>query len=215
MKVFDMKRTLKSTLKFFCPYGIIELREKLSKKNTTLKQELLLRLALKEKGFDLKKLNISVDHARGLNYVNSIEMGIKYPDSFYKECSLLVTENKNLDFYFKGEMHDSGLRKEMLAPYVTKEKSLVIESNDGRIVDRKDKFDYEYFSGLASAKFGLCPDHVDRKTPANYLWGYRFIDSCFVGAIPILFVASPLSYGFVNGFHVCWHTKESDIDNFI
>lgn len=215
-----MKITPKMIMKFICPYGLIWLineagMKKPKLKNTGLKQELLLFLALQEKGFNLDRIDIRVDHALGTNYVNEIEIGIKYPDSFYNNCSQLIPEEKNLDYYFNGEMHDSGLRKIMLAPYIQREKSIIIESNDGRIIDNKDKFNYEYFAGLADAKFGLCPGQADINHPASHLWGYRFIESCFVGAIPVLFVIAPLSYRFTNGFYIYWHTKDSDINNFV
>ncbi|MBU3940296.1 hypothetical protein KJ942_12390, partial [bacterium] len=48
-----------------------------------LKQEAMLRLALKEEGLDYKDFDIEIDHINGINYINGIELPIIYPKSFF------------------------------------------------------------------------------------------------------------------------------------
>jgi hypothetical protein len=36
------------------------------------------------------------------------------------------------------------------------------------------------------------------------MWTYRFIESCFVESIPILFQAAPLGKKFIDGFKYYW-----------
>ncbi len=169
-----------------------------------MKQELLVRLALKEKGFNLKKIKISIDHDLGLNYINGIKLGIKYPDSFFDQATKLGDSEKIVNYYFNGNMADSGGRKKMLASFIKMPKSIIVESNDGRVEDKKDKFNEEYFQGLANAKFGLCPHQADWQGNQDALWTYRFIECCFVKTIPVLFREAPLSVNFTHGFHLLW-----------
>ncbi len=173
-------------------------------RNTKLKQELLLRLALKERGFIPEKLKISIDHETGTNYVNGIKLGIKYPDSFYNLAIQLIPEDKFVSLYFNGNMSDSGSRKLMLEPFFDIKNAIVIESEDGRLQGKKDKFNNDYFQGLANAQFGLCPHQADWVGNEDSLWTYRFVECCFVEAIPILFRKAPLSEKFTKNFYLHW-----------
>ena len=173
----------------------------------TLKQEILLRLALKEKGFNLQKLKIKCDHDLGLNYVNEIKLEIKYPESFFNKASSLIPENKNVNFYFNGNMDESGEREQLLKPFQKLSKSVIISSNQGRVIAKKGKFNKEYFKDLASAKFGLCPHQSDWPGTKKYMWTYRFIESCFVCAIPVVFKSTPLGAVFINGFYFVWDNE--------
>lgn len=169
------------------------------------KQELLFRLALKEKGFNLKKLKISCNHNLGINYVNNLKFGIKYPESFYYQAFDLIPNNKELNFFFNGNMKDyGGERRIILEPFFFLVNSEIIESEEGRINKNKDKFNRDFFSKLASSKYGLSPHHPNWPGDKNYLWTYRFIESCFVKSIPVLFKTAPLSDSFVNGFKYLW-----------
>jgi len=165
------------------------------------KQELLIRKALKEKGFKLKGLEIICDHILGFNYVNGIKLGIKYPDSFYYNAINLIPKNKPYDFYFNGNMNESGNRALLLRPFKDRSNSMIISSNDGRIQNKKDQFNNLYFSELAKAKFGLCPHQADWTGDKQYMWTYRFIECCFVNAIPIIFKEAPLGEKFIENFH--------------
>lgn len=175
-----------------------------------LKQELLLRKALEEKGFNCKKLKISCNHDLGKNYVNGVEMGIKYPDSFYEKAKQIITDKKIYSFYFNGNMNPEGGRKEMLKPFEIYNDSLIISTDDGRIQSSKDKFNNSYFSYFSKSKFGLCPHQEDWPGSKKHLWTYRFIESCLVEAIPVIFDATPLAPEFINGFFVL---KDSDFKN--
>jgi hypothetical protein len=173
--------------------------------NPKCKQELLFRMALKEKGFNVKKLKISCNHLLGFNFVNGLQFGIKYPESFYMQAINLIPNTKDLNFYFNGNMKDyGGERKILLEPFKFIDKSEIIESEDGRIRENKDKFNIEFFTKLASAKFGLSPHHPNWPGDMNYLWTYRFIESCFVDCIPVLFKKAPLTDNFVHDFRYIW-----------
>jgi len=173
-------------------------------KNIIYKQELLLRKALVEKGFDVNKIKIKINHDLGISYVNNIEFGIKYPDSFYEKSTQLIPNNKTQNYYFNGNMNVSGKRQSLLKPFVNFDGSKIIESNDGRKTSNKDKFNIEYFREFSYSKFGLCPHHMDWPGDKAYLWTYRFIEACFVEAIPVLFIDAPLSNKFTDGFYFLW-----------
>jgi len=168
------------------------------------KQELLIRKALVEKGFKLRRLKIICDHNLGINYVNGIKLGIKYPDSFYNEATKLIPANKSLNYYFNGNTAESGKRSILLEPFINLNKSKIISSNEGRVQKNKNKFNYNYFQTFAKAKFGLCPHQADWEGEIDYMWTYRFIESCFIEAIPILFEGAPLGKMFIDGFNYYW-----------
>ena len=168
------------------------------------KQELLIRKALIEKGFKLRKLKIICDHNLGINYVNGIKLGIKYPDSFYYEATKLIPVNKSLNYYFNGNTAESGKRSVLLKPFKNLKGSKIISSNEGRVQKNKNKFNYNYFQTFAEAKLGLCPHQADWEGDLDHMWTHRFIESCFVESIPILFQAAPLGEKFIHGFNYYW-----------
>jgi hypothetical protein len=174
------------------------------KRKTIFKQELLLMKALKEKGLYPKDLTIRCDHDLGLNYVNDVKLGIKYPDSFFHKAVSLTTKNRNADFYFNGYINESGGRGELLEPFKKFTNSIIISSDEGRNQAKKDIFNENYFSQLSNAKFGLCPHQIDWPGSKKHMWTYRFIESCFVGAIPVLFMSTPLGDNFINGYYYVW-----------
>lgn len=190
---------------------ILKLLNKIKNKgkssNPIYKQELLLRLALEERYFNTNELTISCDHILGKNYVNGIELGIKYPDSFYYEAFKLIPKEKTLNYYFNGFINESGKREELLKPFMSMPKSKIISSKTGRVQRKKDKFNRSYYAELAKAKFGLCPHHVDWIGNRDYMWTYRFIEACFVESIPILFERAPLGKKFINGFNYLWDNQ--------
>ena len=134
-------------------------------------------------------------------------MGIKYPDSFYERAKQIIPDEKKIGFYFNGFMTPKGERKKMLAPFEKFKDSLIISSEDGRIQDSKDKFNESYFSDFAKSKFGLCPHQANWPGSKEHMWTYRFIESCIVGAIPVVFEETPLGEKFTKGFYVL---KDSD-----
>tara|TARA_R110002020_G_scaffold318950_4_gene534640 strand:+ start:684 stop:1379 length:696 start_codon:yes stop_codon:yes gene_type:complete len=174
------------------------------RKKIPMKQELLLIKALEEEGFDCKKLKLRIDHNYGLNFVNGIEFGIKYPRSFYTNAQNVVKKKKKYSFYFNGYINDNGGRKKLLELFSRLPNSKIISSNDGRIPKNKDVFNKSYFNELADSQFGLCPHQLDWQGDLNALWTYRFIECCFVNTIPVLFKKTPLSEKFIKGFNFYW-----------
>jgi len=176
-------------------------RNKFKKKGRKmLKQEAILRLALQEEGVNDELLKIEIDHINGRNFINDICFPIIYPRSFFTASEKLDKE-KNIDFYFNGNMSTSGERKLMLKPFLSFN-SLIKESDFGRLASKKTVYNYEYFRGLASAKFGLCPHQKDFVGHADTMWTYRFIESCMCKAIPLIFIEAPLGKDFIDGFFV-------------
>ena len=172
-----------------------------------IKQEILLRLALIEEGIDLSTVKIECYHDIGLSKVNGIKFGIKYPMSFYKKAYSLIPKIKTFDFYFNGNTDESGKRNILLEPFKKFKKSIIISSNDGRKIKNKGKFNLEYFEPFALSKFGLCPHQMDWDVSFKNMWTYRFIESCFVGAIPVLFKETPLGQDFIHNFYYEWNTE--------
>ena len=165
-----------------------------------LKQEILLKKALIEEGIDLSTVKILCYHDIGVSKVNGINFGIKYPKSIFNKVSNLITKKKKYDFYFNGNTNDSGNRKILLKPFKNLEKSLIISSNDGRKLKNKGKFNLDYFINFAQSKYGLCPHQMDWVSSFDNMWTYRFIESCFAGAIPVLFKETPLGKKFIDKF---------------
>lgn len=177
---------------------------------TIYKQELLLNKAIGELGFNHYDYKIQVNHKTGRNYINDYEFGIIYPISFFEKAIILnPNSTKNIDFYFNGFIYKKGGRSILLDAFINKKDSLVIESNDGRIKSRKDKFNIDYFEPFTRSKFGLCPVHIDWDGPKKYTWTYRFIESLMCNSIPILFEETPLSDQFTDGFF--FHTINAKI----
>ena len=116
----------------------------------------------------------------------------------------MTTKNRNTDFYFNGYINESGGRGELLEPFQKFTNSIIISSDEGRNQAKKDIFNENYFSQLSNAKFGLCPHQTDWPGSIEHMWTYRFIESCFVGAIPVLFLSTPLGRNFTNGYYYVW-----------
>lgn len=165
-----------------------------------LKQEALLRKALREKKVDCAALTIRVDHMRGRNYINDLEMGIIYPDSFLKKARSLHGITKKFDFYFNGNMGKKGQRNRLMSPFQSLSGGKVIESNLGRISFLKASFNYLYYYGLARSRYGLCPHQINWSGPQEDIWTYRFIECCLVKSLPVLFDETPLGANFTRGF---------------
>jgi hypothetical protein len=165
-----------------------------------LKQEALLRKALRERGVDCARLEIRVDHMRGRNYVDDLEMGIIYPDSFLRKARRYHLVKKKYDFYFNGNMGKRGQRNRLMCPFQSLSGGKIIESNFGRISLFKSSFNYLYYFGLARARYGLCPHQINWAGPREDIWTYRFIECCLVKSQPVVFVETPLGENFIRGF---------------
>lgn len=177
-----------------------------------LKQEALLRMSLKESGISYRKCHVKIDHVNGKNYVNNIELDIVYPMAFMKKAKRIAdAQPKVIKYYFNGNMADAGKRKDMLDQFSNRDDSVVISSDYGRSQFNKFKFNDEYFRGLASATFGLCPHQADWTGPRDTMWTYRFIECCMTKTIPILFRDTPLGYKFTEGFFFLYNDS-LDVD---
>lgn len=169
-----------------------------------LKQEALLVAALKDEGVYRADLEINVDHDLGINYINGIPLPIIYPKSHFNDAYLLLKNaKKSYDFYFNGNASQSGDRKRLLSPFEDAN-SKIIYSNEGRKRVKKAKFNNDYYSGLASAHYGLCPHQLDWPGCRDNLWTYRFIECCMVGTVPVCFRETPLGESFVKDFFFVW-----------
>lgn len=173
-------------------------------KHVPFKQELLLRSALTEIFINPKFLKIHCDHLNGINLVNDLELGIKYPSSFLYRAHSLVPQKKKLNFYFNGNMDIDGKRMNLLEPFKERNDTSIIASNDGRVQRNKNRFNENYFLGLANSKFGLCPHQLNWPGDKSKLWTYRFIECCFTKTIPILFRKTPLGEDFIKDFIYFW-----------
>lgn len=176
-----------------------------------LKQEAMLRLALKEEGIDYRNLTIKIDHINGINFINGIELPIIYPKSFFQKAKKFHTPEKVLTYYFNGNMSDSGGRKKMLSKFLIPD-SKIVESDYGRLTFAKNKFNKTYYSELATSKFGLCPHQKDFVGNQETMWTYRFIECCMVLTIPVVFKETPLGEKFLNGFYYL-NDEEVLLDN--
>lgn len=167
-----------------------------------LKQEALLRRALKERGLNWRQFDIKIDHDTGRNWVDGIEMGIIYPDSFFRWAKILQKSRKKYKYYFNGNMSPSGERSRMLAPFTDLPDAKIVQSNFGRNNYFKSYFNVHYFWALSSSVYGLCPHQKD--WPGKVLWTYRFIDCLITSVIPIIFRETPLDSSFLKGFEYEW-----------
>lgn len=166
-----------------------------------LKQEALLRMALNEKGISYKNCAIKIDHVNGKNFVNGVQLNVVYPMSFMEKAKdISIAEEKVTKYYFNGNMSESGKRSEMLSQFMNRNDAIIISSDFGRSQFNKFKFNHEYFRGLASSIFGLCPHQADWNGPRETIWTYRFIECCMTNTIPVIFRDTPLGDEFTDGF---------------
>lgn len=169
-----------------------------------LRQEALLRKALREEGINDNRLKIEIDHLNGFNYINSKKFNIIYPRSFIKKINHLTQKftEKKYDFYFNGYVENGTLRQEFLTNFQTKN-SLIIKSQQGRSKYGKAAFNKNYYIGLIQSNFSLCPNQDDYVIEAKKenLWTYRFIESCFAKSFPILVKELPHGKNFVKNFN--------------
>ena len=174
-------------------------------------QELLLRQAMLEEGLDIPHKGLKIDHDIGKSYIGDFQVGIVYPRSFFDATAPCAVQ-RSIDYYFNGfEGADDGRRK-LLSAY-SGYKCKIIFTRAGR-TKKKMLFNEEYYEGMMSAKFGLCPHQLDWTGNWSVLWTYRFIEAAMCGAIPILFRRTPLCDDFIKEFNYYWddevHTFDSE-----
>jgi len=164
-----------------------------------LLQEYLLRQALKE--YDIVDAEIQIDHKNGKNTVNSIELGIKYPQEYLEKISTL-NQDKLYDYGFVGSLTDGKGRKEILEKYHILN-SKISHSSNGRNPKVKYGFDTEYYQTMVNSKFSLCPGHPAMPKHPNR-WTYRFIESAFCRSIPVNFKETVYGDNFVKDIFFVW-----------
>jgi hypothetical protein len=163
-----------------------------------LLQEYLFRLALKEHGINK---DFEIDHRNGWNTIQGHKFGIKYPMSYIDQIKKLSHE-KIYDYCFIGSWTDNKGRKEILEKYQSLN-SLMYHSSNGRDPKVKYQFDLEYYQAMCKSKFGLCPGHPAMPKHPNR-WTYRFIESAFCRAIPVMFQETVYGADFVRDIFYVW-----------
>lgn len=164
------------------------------------RQVALLRMALVERDRAGAVTCSQADHWHGRTMLDGEPAGLIYPDSFFTASAKLIDTPKTIRTYFVGSVGRA--RRKMLEPFRDDPSAVIEESSRGRS-GHKNRWDPQYYEALAQAQFGLCPHHTDWPGPWEHLWTYRFIDCTLVGAIPVVFRATPLAGWLVDGFR--WH----------
>jgi hypothetical protein len=163
-----------------------------------LLQEYLFRAALKEHNIEC---DVKIDHKNGWNFINDEKFGIKYPVSYIDQIKKL-SGNKIYDYCFIGSLTDNKGRKEILEKYKDLN-SIICHSSNGRDPNKKYQFDTEYYQALCNSRFGLCPGHPAMpKHPTR--WTYRFIESAFCKAIPVMFEETIYGESFIRDIFYVW-----------
>jgi hypothetical protein len=175
-------------------------------------QEYLFRKALGECGIVPAAGAVTTDHLLGRNRLYNCEFGIKYPREYLQKANALPVDRR-YKYVFLGNMDAAGCRKEMLAPFMGPE-SLISEDNYGRNPKTKYSFNPDYYGALRSGYFSLCPHQVNWAGPRESMWTYRFIESAFSGALPVVFRRAPCSAEFMDGFQYFWDDEEHELANY-
>ena len=163
-----------------------------------LLQEYLFRAALREHGIECK---VTLDHKNGINQIGTEQFGIKYPLEYIDQIQAL-NHDKIYDYCFIGSWTDNKGRKEILEKYTTLN-SKMFHSSNGRDSSKKYQFDLEYYQTMCNSNFGLCPGHPAMPKHPNR-WTYRFIESAFCHAIPVMFAETVYGDGFIKNIFYVW-----------
>jgi hypothetical protein len=169
-----------------------------------LRQTILLHEALKERGLNYKKYRIEINHDLGYSKINEIRLPIIYPDSFWIEAKKFHNNKKIISFYFNGHPGNNNSRKQIIENFIGKQNSVIKFNQEGRIVENKNKMNYEYFLDMSRSKYTLCPHQLNWPGDKNALWTYRFIESMMVKSVPIIFRKTPLCEDFIEEFFYQW-----------
>lgn len=169
-----------------------------SKKNKKFLQYHLLITALKEENIYKDDFLIDINHQKGKNFVNNIELPIIYPRSYLERINSIY-ENKKYNFCFIGYFDTKG-RSEILEKFNNKN-SLIINSDYGRSKNKKYQFDSKYFEAIKNSFYSLCPNHIGEWYKHEDAWTYRFIESLFCKTIPVCFKETPLGINFTQDFY--------------
>jgi hypothetical protein len=153
------------------------------------------------------------DHKNGINYINKIPFDIKYPLSYIENIQKLSRE-KFYKYSFAGTMNKQSGRDNLLEKFQRAD-SKIISSNNGRNPDTKYKFDVDYYQLISNSEFGLCPNHAGGEWYVHdNAWTYRFMETVFCRAIPIVFRKTPLGKNFVKDIEYVWDDDNHKIANY-
>jgi len=180
-------------------------KAKLTGKNpSNLKQSIILNLALQEADIESRNCEIKINHDKGISYVNGVELPIIFPKKWLKHTSKLHTLKKEYKFYFNGHIGKGSSRETLLQDFIKRDDCKVVWSDDGRVIAKKDKYNTEYFTGLAKSQYGLCPHQPGWKGDMDALWTYRYIECLMSKVIPVNFRETPLSKSFTGDSIFVW-----------
>ncbi len=171
----------------------------------------MLKIALAEEGIDPAECEINIDHNLGINIVNGVKLPIIYPKSWVHNAQTLWTDDKDYTFYFKGYPGKHQERKQLLEAFDEKNDSYIEFSNNGRNIETKDEFDWDYWAALAKSCYGLCPHQPDWPGSIHAMWTYRYIECLFARVIPVNFRATALSEKFTSPSINIWDDQIDDL----
>lgn len=154
--------------------------------------------------------DFTVDHKNGWNMVGEHKFGIKYPLAYLDKINRL-NKDKIYDYCFIGSWTDNKGRKEILEKYQSLN-SLMYHSSNGRTPSTKYQFDQEYYQAMSNARYGLCPGHPAMPKHPNR-WTYRFIESVFCRAIPVMFSETVYGESFVQDISYVWDHDQPQLLN--
>jgi len=132
-----------------------------------------------------------------------------WPFGIIKYCRKHWSQTRKNSFLFNGLIGHR--RQESLSNWKqrnTEVESMISNSERGRTSIIRS-WDETYFNMLCDYNFSLCPDGTDTTGEGIFgRWTYRFFESCFCGAIPIVETALSL----YSGFHYkTWDEKVIDL----
>lgn len=173
------------------------------KKN--LKQSILLEQCLLEQNINPEDCKIRVLHNSGVNIVNDVKMGIKYPKKYFKQCETYHQNKKKYRFYFNGNSGSNGSRAKLLDSFSQRDDSFIVFTDEGRMMKNKYKQNLSYFEELSASHYGLCPHQLNWPGDVSKLWTYRFIECLMVKTMPVNFRETPLCDSFAGKFAFVWN----------
>jgi hypothetical protein len=122
----------------------------------------------------VEKLQIEIDHMKGVNYINTLQHPLTFP-LYIKNHIARLDKTKSLDYNFIGTVTE---HRNWITKY-TGHNTIIKNSNNGRNPAIKYNIDEEYYDILSKSKFTLTPT-------GECPWSYRFFEAIMCFSIPIL-----------------------------
>lgn len=183
--------------------------KKSPKWRASLKQTIMLQKALVEEGINPDECKIEINHDLGFSYVNDIKVPIIFPKNHFDYAKQCHTSDKKYMFYFNGNAGKGNAREHLMKDFLDRKDSKIVFSDDGRIIENKDKANPVYFKEMAESHFSLCPHQPNWRGDWDALWTYRYIECLMLKTMPVQFKSTPLSLNFTENSLFRW-----DDDNF-